>query len=90
MCCNITAYGNIVSGFFSKTQSLYKRFDGAVAPKDRNKKMKKKSEQGYVRCALKKDVLGMWAGENESAKYWATVLNGLKTRRGGHFHCLHG
>ena len=58
---------------FSKAQSLYKRFDGAVAPKDRNK-----SEQGYVRCALKKDVLGMWVGENESAKYWATVLNGLK------------
>ena len=27
---------------FSKTQSLYKRFDGAVAPKDRNKKMKKR------------------------------------------------
>ena len=28
----------------------------------------------------KKDVLGMWAGENESAKFWATVLNGLKNR----------
>ena len=28
----------------------------------------------------KKDVLGMWVGENESAKYWATVLNGLKSR----------
>ena len=27
-----------------------------------------------------KDVLGMWVGENESAKYWATVLNGLKNR----------
>ena len=26
----------------------------------------------------RKDVLGMWVGENESAKYWATVLNGLK------------
>ena len=26
----------------------------------------------------KKDVLGMWADENESAKFWATVLNGLK------------
>ena len=33
-----------------------------------------------MRCALKKDVLGMWVGENESAKYWATVLNGLKNR----------
>ena len=25
-----------------------------------------------------KDVLGMWAGENESTKFWATVLNDLK------------
>ncbi len=38
----------------------------------------------------KKDVLGMWVGENESAKFWATVLNGLrKPRRGGHLHRLH-
>ena len=28
----------------------------------------------------KKDVLGMWVGENESAKFWAMVLNGLKNR----------
>ena len=28
----------------------------------------------------KKDVLGMWVGENESAKFWATVLNNLKNR----------
>ena len=28
----------------------------------------------------RKDVLGMWIGENESAKYWATVLNGLRNR----------
>ena len=27
-----------------------------------------------------KDVLGMWVGENESAKSWATVLNSLKNR----------
>lgn len=27
-----------------------------------------------------KDVLGMWAGENESAKYWASVLNRLRNR----------
>lgn len=26
----------------------------------------------------KKDVLGMWVGENESAKFWAGVLNGLR------------
>ena len=28
----------------------------------------------------KKDVLGMWVGENESPKFWATVLNSLKNR----------
>ncbi len=28
----------------------------------------------------KKDVLGMWVGENESAKFWATILNSPKNR----------
>ena len=28
----------------------------------------------------KRDVLGMWVGENESAKFWLTVLNELKNR----------
>lgn len=28
----------------------------------------------------RKDVLGMWVGENESAKYWAMVLSSLKNR----------
>lgn len=28
----------------------------------------------------RKDVLGMWVGENESAKFWANVLNGMKNR----------
>lgn len=27
-----------------------------------------------------KDVLGIWLGANESAKYWLSVLNGLKNR----------
>lgn len=27
-----------------------------------------------------KEVLGMWGGENESAKYWLSILNGLKNR----------
>ncbi len=27
-----------------------------------------------------RDALGLWIGENESAKYWLTVLNGLKSR----------
>ena len=28
----------------------------------------------------KKDVLGMWIGENESAKFWASVLNNMRNR----------
>ena len=28
----------------------------------------------------KRDILGMWVGENESAKYWLGVLNELKNR----------
>lgn len=27
-----------------------------------------------------KDVLGLWIGENESAKFWLSVMNGLKNR----------
>lgn len=33
-----------------------------------------------VNLGGRKDILGMWAGENESAKFWTTVLNGLKNR----------
>lgn len=28
----------------------------------------------------KKDVLGIWIGENESAKFWLSVLNELRNR----------
>ena len=28
----------------------------------------------------RRDVLGMYIGENESAKFWMTVLNNLKNR----------
>jgi transposase-like protein len=28
----------------------------------------------------KKDVLGLWIGENESSKFWLGILNGLKNR----------
>lgn len=28
----------------------------------------------------KKDVLGMYVGQNESAKFWLSILNGLKNR----------
>lgn len=38
----------------------------------------------YVALGLQldgiRDVLGMWVGENESAKFWLTILNGLKNR----------
>jgi transposase-like protein len=27
-----------------------------------------------------RDVLGMWVGENESAKFWLSILNGMKNR----------
>ena len=33
-----------------------------------------------IDCTGKKDVLGMWVGENESAKFWANVLNSLRNR----------
>ena len=29
----------------------------------------------------RKSVLGMWVGENESAKFWASVLNNMKNRK---------
>lgn len=28
----------------------------------------------------RKDVLGIWVGENESSKFWAGVLNSLRNR----------
>ena len=30
----------------------------------------------------RKDVLGMYVGQNESAKFWLAILNGLKNRGG--------
>ena len=38
----------------------------------------------YIAIGIKMDgvreVLGMWVGENESAKFWLSILNGLKNR----------
>jgi putative transposase len=38
----------------------------------------------YIAIGVKmdgvRDVLGMWVGENESAKFWLGILNGLKNR----------
>ena len=31
----------------------------------------------------------MWVGESESAKFWATVLNGLRNGGGGYFHRMY-
>ena len=28
----------------------------------------------------RKDILGVWIGENESAKFWLSVMNDLKNR----------
>ncbi len=28
----------------------------------------------------RKDILGVWIGENESSKFWLSVMNGLKNR----------
>lgn len=38
----------------------------------------------YIAIGIKmdgiKDVLGMWIGENESAKFWLSVMNGMRNR----------
>ena len=38
----------------------------------------------YIAIAVRmdgiRDVLGMWVGENESAKFWLSILNGLRNR----------
>ena len=34
----------------------------------------------------KKDVLGMYVGENESAKFWLSIMNGLKNRDSVVYH----
>lgn len=49
-----------------------------------------RSEGRIVKCAVyialgidmdgKKDVIGMYVGENEGAKFWLSIINGLKNR----------
>ena len=29
---------------------------------------------------VRRDVLGMYVGKNESAKFWLSILNGLKSK----------
>ncbi len=38
----------------------------------------------------RKDVLGMYVGQNESAKFWLSLLNGLKNSGGRYPDCLCG
>jgi len=33
-----------------------------------------------IRLSGEKEVMGMWTGGNESAKYWLVVLNEIKNR----------
>ena len=61
-------------------------FEPQVLKKDQNVRSERQLVKKAVYIAIgvnldgRKDVLGMWVGENESAKLWATVLNGLKNR----------
>ncbi len=36
-----------------------------------------------IRLNGTKEVMGMWVGGNESAKYWLGVLNGIRNRGAG-------
>ena len=45
------------------------------------KTMKTSAGKIGVNLEGRKSVLGMWVGENESAKFWASVLNNLKNRK---------
>ena len=56
-------------------RSLFKRMVGEVLENGLEAELD--GELGYGR---QKDVLGMYVGENESAKYWLQILNGLKNR----------
>ena len=56
------------------------RWIGMVRYKDEYGVTKRKSFSSKKKKTLQAKILGMWVGENESAKFWATVLNGLKNR----------
>ena len=46
----------------------------------RNGHSKKTVHTSVGDMELAKDVLGMYVGENESAKYWLGIVNGLRNR----------
>ena len=56
------------------------RWIGMVRYKDEYGVTQRKSFSSKKKKTLQAKILGMWVGENESAKFWATVLNGLKNR----------
>lgn len=66
------AFGDHLRGGFLDAIHYHVRSEGQIVKK-----------AVYIAIGIdldgKKDVLGMWVGENESAKFWATVLNSLKT-----------
>lgn len=54
-------------------------------PRDRKGKFKPQIVKKYQNTVTQdmeghKDVLGMYVGQNESAKLWLSILNGLKNR----------
>ncbi len=57
---------------------------------------KRKLEAAYVVLGIqmdgRKDILGVWIGENESAKFWLSVMNDLKNRgvRDVYVFCVDG
>ena len=56
------------------------RWIGMVRYKDEYGVTQRKSFSSKKKKTLHAKILGMWVGENESAKFWATVPNGLKNR----------
>ena len=66
-------------------RSLFKRMVGEVPENGLEAELD--GELGYGR---QKDVLGMYVGENESAKYWLQILNGLKNHGDILIICIDG
>ena len=56
------------------------RWIGMGRYKDEYGVTQRKSFSSKKKKTLQAKIPGMWVGENESAKFWATVLNGLKNR----------
>ena len=68
-----TAFGGNVCGRFHGRYPYHVRNEGRIVKR-----------AVYVAIGIDmeghKDVLGMYVGQNESAKFWLSILNGLKNR----------